>query len=85
MVFVDPPYALADDELRAVLADLRGTAGWPTARVVVVERATRGGELAWPAGFEADRVAPLRRDDALVRSRRSRCRRTASRVEESTA
>jgi 16S rRNA (guanine966-N2)-methyltransferase len=52
VVFLDPPYALADDRVRRVLADLR-THGWlaPEA-VVAVERATRSGGFRWPEGFE---------------------------------
>jgi 16S rRNA (guanine966-N2)-methyltransferase len=50
VVFADPPYDLTDDELRAVLADLRPAVA--DAAVVVVERATRGGAWTWPAGFE---------------------------------
>jgi 16S rRNA (guanine966-N2)-methyltransferase len=56
VVFLDPPYAVTDAALHDVLADLR-THGWlaPDA-VVVVERATRGGDFAWPDGFEGDRT-----------------------------
>jgi len=52
LVFADPPYALGDDELAAVLDRL--TEGWlaPDA-VLVVERATRGGGPRWPARVEA--------------------------------
>jgi len=53
VVFADPPYDLTDDELRAVLADLRPAVA--DAAVVVVERATRGGAWTWPAGFEGVR------------------------------
>jgi 16S rRNA (guanine966-N2)-methyltransferase len=51
VVFADPPYDLPDDELRAVLADLR--AWLSDDAVVAVERATRGGEWRWPAGYAA--------------------------------
>lgn len=55
MVFLDPPYALADAEVRAVLRGLREN-GWLGAdAVVAVERASRGAELPWPEGY-----APLR-------------------------
>ena len=54
LVFADPPYALADEELAALLARLV-TGGWLTdAAVVVVERAARGTEMPWPEG-----VAPV--------------------------
>jgi 16S rRNA (guanine966-N2)-methyltransferase len=55
LVFLDPPYAVTDDEVRAVL-DALLTQGWlrPDAWAVV-ERATRGGELSWPAGYLMER------------------------------
>jgi 16S rRNA (guanine(966)-N(2))-methyltransferase RsmD len=56
LVFLDPPYALADERLAAVLTDLVN-GGWLTAdAVVVVERATRSGELGWVAGIAAVRA-----------------------------
>jgi 16S rRNA (guanine966-N2)-methyltransferase len=55
VVFLDPPYDLSDDVLRDVVTDLLG-GGWLSAgALVIVERATRGGEWRWPAGVEADR------------------------------
>jgi 16S rRNA (guanine966-N2)-methyltransferase len=53
IVFLDPPYAVPDDDLREILLTLR-TGGWlaPEA-LVTVERSTRGGEFGWPDGFEA--------------------------------
>jgi 16S rRNA (guanine966-N2)-methyltransferase len=55
LAFLDPPYVLPEERVRAVLVDLLAH-GWlaPDA-VVVVERATRDGGFAWPAGFAADR------------------------------
>ena len=50
VVFADPPYDLPDDDLRAVLVDLR--AALVDGAVVAVERSTRGGPWTWPAGFE---------------------------------
>jgi 16S rRNA (guanine966-N2)-methyltransferase len=55
VAFLDPPYDLADDALRAVLSDLLGGAWLASNALVIVERATRGGEWRWPAGIEADR------------------------------
>ncbi|MEU3398557.1 16S rRNA (guanine966-N2)-methyltransferase [Streptomyces filamentosus] len=53
LVFLDPPYAVADEELREILLTLRA-GGWLSEdAVVTVERATRGGEFGWPDGFEA--------------------------------
>lgn len=51
LVFADPPYAVADAQVAEVLERLR--AGWlATEALVVVERETRGGPLAWPDGFD---------------------------------
>lgn len=56
MVFLDPPYAVSDDDLREILLTLR-TEGWlGTEALVTVERSTRGGEFGWPHGFEAIRA-----------------------------
>lgn len=55
LVFIDPPYALATDEvvsdLRALLAN-----GWlaPDA-LVIVERSTRDRDFAWPEGYVPER------------------------------
>ncbi|MDQ0810927.1 16S rRNA (guanine966-N2)-methyltransferase [Streptomyces sp. B3I7] len=53
LVFLDPPYAVADGDLREILLTLRA-GGWlaPDA-LVTVERGTRGGEFRWPDGFDA--------------------------------
>ncbi|WP_186784967.1 16S rRNA (guanine(966)-N(2))-methyltransferase RsmD [Streptomyces sp. CBG31] len=52
VVFLDPPYAVTDDDLREILLTLRAQ-GWLTDdALVTVERSTRGGEFGWPAGFE---------------------------------
>jgi 16S rRNA (guanine966-N2)-methyltransferase len=55
VVFLDPPYDLDDDALRAVISDLLGGAWLASNALLIVERATRGGEWRWPAGVEADR------------------------------
>ena len=55
VVFLDPPYDVADDALRSVLSDLLGGAWLASNALLIVERATRGGEWHWPAGVEADR------------------------------
>jgi 16S rRNA (guanine966-N2)-methyltransferase len=55
IVFADPPYAVPDEEISAMLAALAG-GGWLAAdAVVVVERSTRSPEPAWPDG-----VTPVR-------------------------
>ncbi|MFT3662806.1 MAG: 16S rRNA (guanine(966)-N(2))-methyltransferase RsmD [Gordonia sp. (in: high G+C Gram-positive bacteria)] len=50
LVFLDPPYAMSADEVAAALAALPGHLredAW-----VVLERATRSDEPAWPDGLE---------------------------------
>jgi 16S rRNA (guanine966-N2)-methyltransferase len=55
VAFADPPYALADDDVTAVLEALR-TGGWlAPGALVIVERAARSGPLRWPGGFSAGR------------------------------
>ncbi|WP_217234686.1 16S rRNA (guanine(966)-N(2))-methyltransferase RsmD [Streptomyces sp. AC555_RSS877] len=55
LVFLDPPYAVTDDDLREILLTLR-TQGWLTDdALVTVERSTRGGEFRWPDGFDSIR------------------------------
>ncbi|ORT56246.1 16S rRNA (guanine(966)-N(2))-methyltransferase RsmD [Streptomyces sp. CB03238] len=52
VIFLDPPYAVSDDDLGEILLTLR-TKGWlADAALVTVERSTRGGEFTWPDGFE---------------------------------
>ncbi|MGW4160875.1 16S rRNA (guanine(966)-N(2))-methyltransferase RsmD [Streptomyces sp. NPDC004788] len=52
LVFLDPPYAVSDDDLREILLTLR-SGGWiGEDALVTVERSTRGGEFGWPQGFE---------------------------------
>ncbi|GHF49577.1 DNA methylase [Streptomyces mashuensis] len=56
VVFLDPPYAVTDDELREILLTL-AAGGWLTGdALVTVERSTRGGEFRWPEGFEGLRA-----------------------------
>ncbi|MFD4558817.1 16S rRNA (guanine(966)-N(2))-methyltransferase RsmD [Streptomyces sp. NPDC058469] len=56
IVFLDPPYAVTDDDLREILLTLR-TEGWlADDALVTVERSTRGGEFGWPDGFDAIRA-----------------------------
>jgi 16S rRNA (guanine966-N2)-methyltransferase len=51
IVFADPPYAIPEEEITAMLAALTD-GGWLAADAVVgVERATRSGEPRWPAGL----------------------------------
>jgi 16S rRNA (guanine966-N2)-methyltransferase len=55
VVFADPPYAVPDAEISTLLATL-AEQGWlaPDA-LVVVERATRSGQLNWPVGYRPER------------------------------
>jgi 16S rRNA (guanine966-N2)-methyltransferase len=56
LVFADPPYAVTAAGITTVLTLLtgQGTAGWlADGALVVVERATRSGELDWPPGYTA--------------------------------
>ncbi|MDT0434908.1 MULTISPECIES: 16S rRNA (guanine(966)-N(2))-methyltransferase RsmD [Streptomyces] len=56
IAFLDPPYAVLDDDLREILLTLR-TGGWLAAgALVTVERSTRGGAFGWPDGFEPVRA-----------------------------
>lgn len=56
LIFADPPYAVPDETITELLQALRDN-GWlaPDA-LVAVERATRGGPLAWPDGYRGDRA-----------------------------
>lgn len=56
VVFADPPYALADDEVSAMLQALSEHGWLAPGALVVVERATRSGPFRWPAGFTPDRA-----------------------------
>jgi 16S rRNA (guanine966-N2)-methyltransferase len=51
VVFLDPPYAVADDIVARVLTAVRLTGGG----VVVVERSVRSAEPVWPEGVEGVR------------------------------
>ncbi|GAB2799698.1 16S rRNA (guanine(966)-N(2))-methyltransferase RsmD [Streptomyces daliensis] len=56
LVFLDPPYAVGDDDLREILLTLRSR-GWIAAdALATVERSTRGGDFRWPDGFEGLRA-----------------------------
>lgn len=56
VVLLDPPYAVADDEITGWLTAAAGH-GWLAAGAeVVVERARSSGDLTWPAGFDPGRA-----------------------------
>jgi 16S rRNA (guanine966-N2)-methyltransferase len=52
VVFLDPPYDVADAGLREILLTLAANHWLAAGALVTVERRTRGGEFGWPAGFE---------------------------------
>ncbi|MFD8566128.1 16S rRNA (guanine(966)-N(2))-methyltransferase RsmD [Streptomyces sp. NPDC057694] len=52
LVFLDPPYAVSDDDLREILLTLRAQGWLADEALVTVERSTRGGEFRWPDGFD---------------------------------
>lgn len=56
VVFADPPYATADEDVSSVLAALLAFGWLAAAAIVAVERATRSGSPAWPAGYTPDRA-----------------------------
>lgn len=55
LVFIDPPYALADPAVIDLLDQLREHRWAADDALIVVERASRGPELRWPAGYVAER------------------------------
>src|SRR5579859_8150509 len=52
VVFADPPYALPDDDLTAMLSELPNHGWLAEGALVIVERATRSGPVNWPDGFQ---------------------------------
>ena len=60
VVFADPPYAAPAEEVQGMLAALGGCSShhgsWlAPGALVVVERGTRSGPFAWPAGYTPER------------------------------
>ncbi|HEX8868519.1 MAG TPA: RsmD family RNA methyltransferase, partial [Lentzea sp.] len=56
VVFADPPYAVTDEELGKVLSGLVNAARLTAGAVLIVERASRSAEPAWPEGVESLRA-----------------------------
>jgi 16S rRNA (guanine966-N2)-methyltransferase len=56
LVFADPPYALGDEAVAALLDALRDNGWLSDGALVAVERATRGEPVAWPAGYTESRA-----------------------------
>jgi 16S rRNA (guanine966-N2)-methyltransferase len=55
VVFADPPFAATAADVERMLAALRDRGWLAPGALVVVERATRSGPIAWPAGYTAER------------------------------
>jgi 16S rRNA (guanine966-N2)-methyltransferase len=55
LIFLDPPYALADEAVTGLLEGLREHRWIAPDALVVVERASRGPALQWPEGYVAER------------------------------
>ena len=55
VVVADPPYAAGEQEITEMLTALRAGGWLAGGALVAVERATRSGPVAWPAGFAPDR------------------------------
>jgi 16S rRNA (guanine966-N2)-methyltransferase len=56
LVFADPPYAVTAEAVVEMLETLRDERWLAPGALVVLERATRGDPVAWPAGYAEDRA-----------------------------
>jgi 16S rRNA (guanine966-N2)-methyltransferase len=56
IVFADPPYAMPAPEVTNLLDMLTKHDWLAPGALVVIERATRSGELTWPSGYFPDRA-----------------------------
>jgi 16S rRNA (guanine966-N2)-methyltransferase len=64
LVLADPPYATPAAEVTAVIDALAGNGWLRPGALLVVERAARDGEIAWPGGVEP--ITTRRYGDTLV-------------------
>ena len=55
VAFLDPPYALAEEDVVSDLVALRDRQWLVPGAMVVVERGSRGPEPEWPEGFSGSR------------------------------
>jgi 16S rRNA (guanine966-N2)-methyltransferase len=55
LVFADPPYSAADDEIGQMLVALAGQGWLARDALVILERDARSGAPPWPAGYANDR------------------------------
>jgi 16S rRNA (guanine966-N2)-methyltransferase len=56
LVFADPPYAMADEAIIALLTALRDGGWLAPGALVALERATRGEPVRWPDGYTESRA-----------------------------
>lgn len=56
LIFADPPYAVTDEAVTAMLEALRDNAWLAADALVAVERPTRGAPVLWPDGYTEGRV-----------------------------
>ncbi|QBJ95134.1 16S rRNA (guanine(966)-N(2))-methyltransferase RsmD [Rhodococcus sp. ABRD24] len=56
IVLADPPYAVADEDMTAVLDALLANGWIGEGSIVVAERSSRSPETQWPDGLRAERV-----------------------------
>jgi 16S rRNA (guanine966-N2)-methyltransferase len=56
VVFLDPPYAVTDAELREILLTLLARGWLADDALITVERSTKGGEFHWPQGIDGLRA-----------------------------
>jgi 16S rRNA (guanine966-N2)-methyltransferase len=56
VVFADPPYPLAEDELASTLERLVGNGWVGSGGIVVIERSARSVEPRWPSGLVRERA-----------------------------
>jgi 16S rRNA (guanine966-N2)-methyltransferase len=56
LVFADPPYAVTAEAVGEMLETLRDEHWLTPGALVVLERATRGEPVVWPAGYAEDRA-----------------------------
>ena len=52
VAFLDPPYALATEEVASVLTALAANGWLADEALIAVERASRGPQWSWPEGFD---------------------------------
>ena len=55
VVLADPPYAAGEQEIAQMLTALQAGGWLASGALVAVERASRSGPVAWPAGYAPDR------------------------------